>query len=241
MNRHVIVNADDFGASSGINRGIVEAHVRGVVTSTSLMVTGSGVDEAVAMSRDLPRLGIGLHWDVSGEGESARKFDLENPALVRDEFARQLDRFVQLVGRLPTHVDSHQHVHRLAWVMPVIRPLVERLGVPLRHDGKVSFVGGFYGQWEHLVTDLSHVSVSYIQQLLREETSAEWTEIACHPGYASDDFTSVYLAEREHELRTLCDPRVRRTIEELGLTLVNYDHWARLNAPARRAEVCPWG
>src|SRR6516164_11656277 len=110
MAKYLIVNADDFGASAGINRGILESHTCGVVTSTSLMVTGRAVAEAVSMSRDHPALAVGLHWDVWGEDE--RNFDLENRAAVRDEFRRQLDEFHRLLGRDPTHVDSHRHAHR---------------------------------------------------------------------------------------------------------------------------------
>jgi chitin disaccharide deacetylase len=62
--RYLTFNADDFGASTGINRGIVECHTRGVVTSASLMVEGRAVHEAVAISRDCPALSVGLHWDV---------------------------------------------------------------------------------------------------------------------------------------------------------------------------------
>ena len=67
MHKFLIVNADDFGASAGVNRGIVECHTRGVVTSTSLMVAGRAVDEAVALSRAHPDLAVGLHFDVCGE------------------------------------------------------------------------------------------------------------------------------------------------------------------------------
>jgi predicted glycoside hydrolase/deacetylase ChbG (UPF0249 family) len=146
VERILIVNADDFGASAGINRGILACHTRGVVTSTSLMVTGRAAREAVAISRDHPALGVGLHWDVWGEDE--REFDLSDLGAVRDEFRRQLDEFVRLLGRMPTHVDSHRHAHRDAAVMPVFRALVEPLGVPLRGCGRVGYVGGFYAQWE---------------------------------------------------------------------------------------------
>jgi predicted glycoside hydrolase/deacetylase ChbG (UPF0249 family) len=70
---------------------------------------------------------------------------------------------------------------------------------------------------------------------------AEWTEVGCHPGYRSDDFTSVYLVERERELHTLCDARARRTINKLGLTLANYADRAQLRAIAARPEAEPWG
>lgn len=219
----LIVNADDFGASTGINRGILECHTRGVLTSTSLMVTGRAATEAVAISRDHPALAIGLHFDVDGEGE--RDFDTEDVAAVRDEFRRQLETFHRLLGRLPTHIDSHHHIHREEHVRPLFRELTAPLGVPLRADGPIHFVGGFYAQWEWQVTDLEHVSVSFLQQLLREEVPDGWTELSCHPGYPSPDFTSVYLAEREAELRTLTDPRIRQTLDELGIRLASFANY----------------
>lgn len=220
MDRYLIVNADDFGASVGLNRGILEGHKHGVVTSTSLMVTGSAVQEAVAMSRDCPGLSVGLHWDVWGEGEQT--FDVSNIAAVRHEFQRQIEAFHCLLGRLPSHIDSHHHVHRRAELIPVFRELVAPLGVPLRGDSNVQFVGGFYAQWEWMVTNLEYVSVPTLQRMLHNEVEPGWTEFACHPGYASPDFTSVYLHEREAELRTLTAPAIRETIEALGIQLVNY-------------------
>jgi predicted glycoside hydrolase/deacetylase ChbG (UPF0249 family) len=222
--KYLVINADDFGASTGINRGILECHTRGVVTSTSLMVTGRAIDEAVALSRDYPALAIGLHWDVCGEDE--RAFDLDDSVAIRDEFHRQLDEFHRLLGRLPTHIDSHRHVHREEHVMPLFRELVASLGVPLRDDGRVQFVGGFYAQWEWQVTNLEYVSVPFLQRLLREEVLPGWTELSCHPGYRSPDYTSVYLAEREAEVRTLTDPRVRQAIEALRIRLVSYADYA---------------
>jgi predicted glycoside hydrolase/deacetylase ChbG (UPF0249 family) len=106
--------------------------------------------------------------------------------------------------------------------MPHFREWVAPLGVPLRDDGAVRFVGGFYAQWEWQVTNLEYVSPSFFEKLLRDEAASGWTEFSCHPGYVSDDFSSVYLAERETELQTLQDPRIRQTIEELGLRLLNY-------------------
>ena len=225
MTKFLIFNADDFGASAGVNRGILECHTRGVLTSTSLMVTGRAVAEAVAMSRDQPALAIGLHWDVWGEDE--REFDLGNLSLVRDEFHRQLDEFHRLLGRMPTHIDSHRHAHRDAHVMPLFRELTAPLGVPLRDDGRVTFVGGFYAQWEWQVTNLEYVSVPFLQRMLRDEVADGWTEISCHPGYVTPDYQAVYLREREAEVRTLTDARIRATIGELGIELKSYTDYAR--------------
>jgi chitin disaccharide deacetylase len=220
MTRYLIVNADDFGASSGVDRGIIECHRSGIVTSTSLMVTGAAATEAVALSRENPELAIGLHWDVIGEDD--RDFDLGDERAVREEFARQLDRFQALMGRLPTHVDSHRHTHLEDDVRELFVELVAPLGVPLRDDGQVTFIGGFYAQWEWGVTELEHVSVEALQGILRDEVGEGWTEVSCHPGYITPDYRSTYSSEREAEIQTLTDPRIRETIEEQGISLQSY-------------------
>jgi predicted glycoside hydrolase/deacetylase ChbG (UPF0249 family) len=217
----LIVNADDFGASEGINRGIIEAHTEGIVTSTSLMVTGAAAPGAVALAREHGELGLGLHWDLDGE-QAEPGLDLDDATAVRAELVRQLALFQDLVGRSPTHVDSHHHIHRRPAIASIARELVAPLRVPLREDGRVTYVGGFYAQWEWQVTDLHHVSPEFLIWILRNEVGEGWTEIGCHPGYVSDDFTSVYLTEREVELATLKDPSVREEIRSLGIRLASY-------------------
>lgn len=220
MVKHLIVNADDFGVSTGVNRGILECHTRGIVTSASLMVNRPAVAEAVAMARDHPALGVGLHWDGGGEG--APELDLDNVAFVREELYRQLDRFHVLMGRLPTHVDSESHTHRDEHLMPVFQEVVAPLGVPLRHDGRVRFVGSFYAQWYLFVTNLKYVSHPFLEALLREEVTEGWTELSCHPGYLSPGHDSIYNIERESEVRTLTDPRIRQTMAELDIRLASF-------------------
>ena len=228
MEKYLIVNSDDFGASTGINRGIIESHQRGIVTSTSFMTTGRAAAEAVALSRENPNLSIGLHFDVWGEDE--REFDLGDTAAVRDEFRRQLDDFERMMGRLPTHIDSHRHAHRQPGMMPLFQELVEPLGVPLRDDGRVKFVGGFYGQWEWMVTDLEKISPDFLIEMLRSEVEPGWTEFSCHAGYASPDFQSIYLSERETEVATLIDSRIAQTIDECGIILTNYESFGKVYA-----------
>ena len=221
MTRTLVVNADDFGASEGVNRGILHAHVHGIVTSTSLMVTGPAAENAAELAREHPELGIGLHWDLDGENVPD-PIPLEDARAVRGELARQLEAFETLVGRPPTHVDSHHHVHRRAEITPIARELVAPLGVTVREEGSVRYVGGFYGQWEWQVTDLEHIRSEFLIWILRNEVDEGWTEIGCHPGFVTDDFTSVYLAEREVEVETLTDPRVRAEIRALGIRLASY-------------------
>jgi predicted glycoside hydrolase/deacetylase ChbG (UPF0249 family) len=218
--RHVVFNADDFGASSGVNRGIVQGHRSGVVTSASLMVTGRAADEACGLAAENPALAVGLHWDVWGEDE--RAFDLGDADGVRSEFRRQLDAFHTLTGTWPTHVDSHKHAHLDPRAFPIVIEEVAELGIPVRGDGRVTFVGGFYAQWEWGRTELEHVSVDALRRILRDETTGPWTEVSCHPGCPSPDFTSVYLAEREAELATLCDPAVAALLRATDLVLASF-------------------
>ncbi|PYT99697.1 MAG: hypothetical protein DMG34_20285 [Acidobacteria bacterium] len=63
--KNLIVNADDLGWTPGVNRGISEAHRNGIVTSTSLLANGCAFDDGVRLSRELPRLGVGVHLNLS--------------------------------------------------------------------------------------------------------------------------------------------------------------------------------
>src|SRR5215213_10035396 len=117
--RRLVVNADDLGLSAGINRGIFEAHERGIVTSASLMVRWPAVREGAAYARAHPRLGVGLHldfaeWAIRDE-QWVRLYqvvDLDDVRAVRREVERQIEQFLHVMDAPPTHLDSHQHVHQ---------------------------------------------------------------------------------------------------------------------------------
>jgi predicted glycoside hydrolase/deacetylase ChbG (UPF0249 family) len=218
--RLLIVNADDFGYSRGINRGIAEAHDRGVVTSTSLMVDAPGVEEAVGLALSRPDLSVGLHVNFTNEAE--RLVEFTDPAVCRAELRRQVARFQALLGRPPTHLDSHQHVHRGEVPRPIFREEARRLGVHLRDEPPVAYKGGFYGQWEYGVSEPDKVGVPFLSRMLREEFTDGAYELCCHPGYFDEAATFVYHRDRELELATLVDPRIRALLGELGLRLAGY-------------------
>src|SRR5262249_41650932 len=115
------------------------------------------------------------------------------------------------------------------------RELVEPLGLPLRHDGRVGFIGGFYAQWEWLGTNLEYIGIPFLQQLLDKEVFQGWTELTCHPGYLSSDFTSFYGKGEEEEIRTVSDPGIRRTIVNLGIQLKSFADYAELVPAAQRS------
>jgi chitin disaccharide deacetylase len=145
--RRLIINADDFGLTAGVNRGIVEGHTRGVITSATLMANSAAFDDAVALVRAHPSLRVGCHT-VLVDGEpvvpAAQVASLLDPArpsefhrsltvfarqAIRGRFADQAIeaeataqfRKLQAAGIDPTHFDSHKHVHLFP---QVLRPLL---------------------------------------------------------------------------------------------------------------------
>jgi len=219
--KYLIVNADDFGASSGINRGILEAHQRGILTSTSLMVNMPAAAEATVLSRDFPALSIGLHVNFTNESEGP-VVDITDTDACRVELAHQLDQFVASMGRLPSHLDSHHHVHRRANLLPLFQDLAMRYRLPLREHSRVTFFKKFYAQWDD-DTHLEWISSENLIRLLDRALFDGITELGCHPGYVDPSFQTIYNTEREAELQTLCDPAVREWLTESGVALINYD------------------
>lgn len=233
--KFVIFNADDFGYGHGINRGIAEAHRRGVVSAATLVVNGVAVDEAVGMARELPELSVGLHVNFTNEAQ--RLIDFDDVELARAELHRQFERFGELLGRTPAHIDSHQHVHRGPSLRPLFQELARAHGLPLRDEAPVVFKGGFYAQWEYGKPDAEKVSLQALERILRREIhDGGIYEMSCHPGYFDADADYVYHREREWELRTLCDPRLRGILGEEMIEVINYRQLP--GAVARLAAGC---
>jgi len=207
----LIVTADDLGISRGVNRGIVTAHRYGILTSTSLMVNRPASVEAAAVARACPALSIGLHLELDPDGAPDVPTQLE----------RQLSRFTELVGAPPTHVDSHHDVHRNPRVLPHVRAWAHHIGVSVRGCSHVRHLPKFYGQWGG-ETHLEQISVDGLLRLLDADLGPEITELTCHAGYVDEGLSSSYRIEREAELRTLCDPRVRPALAERGIRLVGF-------------------
>ena len=145
--KQLIVNADDLGLTTGVNRGILRAYQHGIVTSASLLVTGNAFEQAVALARQNPGLDVGLHLalveerpvlghevlptlvDETGQfprtsGEFLRRAFLGRIRWdeVEREIAAQIARFQETGLRL-SHLDSHQHLH----MFPPVFQIVSRL------------------------------------------------------------------------------------------------------------------
>ena len=246
MSRRLIVNADDFGRSPGINRGIVAAHQHGIVSSTTLMVNLPWSADATALAEDVLTLGIGLHLnfcygaplstdatslvDTNGllDRDLMRLRDRATTADINREARAQLARFRELLGRNPTHVDSHQHVHSWPVAVEPVAMLSREIGVPVRacttqHRETLwtleaecpdAFIIDFFGE-----ANIDSGTLAAIVTALPCGT----TELMCHPGEDGPELAdSSYRRERESELATLCSPAIRTLIEELQIELTRF-------------------
>jgi chitin disaccharide deacetylase len=228
MTRVLIVNADDFGRNEAINRGVREAHKRGVVTSASLMVRWPAARSAASYARDRARFSLGLHLDLAEWTHSAAgwqtsyvRVPLDKPGAVTREVGEQLRLFRALVGSDPTHLDSHQHVHHEEPVRSAVLTVADELGVPLRgFTSGIRYCGDFYGQTAKGDPLPAGIEVDALVSLL-EQLPDGVTELGCHPGLG-DDLEPPYAAERAHEVRTLCDRMVVETLEREGIELASF-------------------
>src|SRR5436309_2428032 len=234
--RYLIVNADDFGLSPGVNRGIIKAHDQGIVTSASLMVRMPAAAEAAAYAREHPSLSVGLHFDLGEWTYRDRKWDpvyevapLDDHSAVARQADSQLAAFQHLLGRNPSHIDSHQHVHREEPVRSTLVELADRLGVPLRHfSSAVQYCGKFYGQDSQGSPLPDAISVQSLLETLAALPSG-LSELSCLPG-EGNDFYSTYAGERAQEVRTLCDPRIQATLASQKIQLRSFNSCSTLKS-----------
>lgn len=175
--KRLIVNADDLGLTPGVNRAIVEAHRRGVVTSATLMANGAAFDDAVQVAAAAPRLAIGCHIDLIQLSPVLPHSDvrtLVNGTHFRPGFAGfasramggRLDeeqiaaeataqiRKLQAAGVVVTHLDSHKHTHMFPAVLRSLLRAAVACGVsavrnPFEPESAVDFKD-VYRRWSTL-------------------------------------------------------------------------------------------
>src|SRR3989449_7357902 len=200
--------------SPGINLGILEAHHCGILTSASLLVNRPASEAAAALARGCPVLSLGLHLELA----------TDDPERVHAQIERQVARFLELVGALPTHLDSHHNVHHDPQVLPHALAWARRSAVPVRGHSEIRHVSKFYGQWGG-DTHLEQIGVEGLLRLLDAEVGDGVTELTCHPAYVEPGFPSSYAAERGVELRTLGEEGGQPAILQRGVELIGFrDH-----------------
>lgn len=247
--RRLIVNADDFGRSAGVDRGILRAHRDGIVTSTSLMANAPAAEHAARIARQTPSLGVGVHLVltyarpltdparipslVRADGSFGRPSELLARDIHRDEalleYSAQHARTRELIGRDPTHLDTHHWVHdhpALSWA---VAELALRTGAAARSHTprqRDEYRAKGVRTTDHFTREFQHPGHIDLESLLEviERLRPGTTELMCHPGEADPELvtTSAYARERPIELATLTDRRAREAVARDDIQLITY-------------------
>jgi chitin disaccharide deacetylase len=203
MTKFLIVNADDFGYSHSTNKGIIEAHVNGIVTSTSVMVDSVAADEA----KDLLQykdLSVGLH------------FELKEVRDVEAELHKQIEKFITIVGRHPDHIDTHKRHTTDDGIQEVLGAYANTNNVPIRGFGNARYIRSFG----------IHSNDTSVEQLKKsiDEATDDYNELMTHVGYVDDYLKehSSYSTSRERELAAVCDPSIKQYLVEKDIQLINW-------------------
>jgi chitin disaccharide deacetylase len=244
MARRLIVNADDFGLTPGVSRGILAAHRLGIVTSSTVLVT-AGVDrESLAKARE-SGLGLGLHVNltlgapitpakslVGPDGrfmrDASRAAARAEAKDVETEVAAQIERFLALTHGPPTHLDSHHHVGVHSPVREVFLGAARRLGVPVRSEDDAARARArsaglrtpdhFFGGSGPAPYWTREHTLGHLSRL-----PAGVSEFMTHPGFFDQALAfSRYGRQRETELVALGSPDARAVAAALGVTLCHF-------------------
>lgn len=233
---YLIINADDFGYSKAVTDGIAYAFHNGIVTSTSAMCNMPAIEYAGKVIQECDGLGLGIHLtltagdpilkthktivDESGHfftrGSALREnIDIEE---IYAEYEAQVQRFVEVFGYMPDHVDMHHNVNEIPEVWNSARRIAEKYGLEMRRCVEnVTYFSGFYrddANVEHFKEEMD----KFLEQ------GIYGVEMGCHPGFVDLYLYkhSSYNIQRLHEAEVLTDPVLQEYIKEKKIQLTNY-------------------
>ncbi len=238
----LIINADDLGISPEVNRGIVVAYERGVVTDSSLLIRGPYVRQAVEMIKQEPSFQVGIHidldpllgWESPGIERLPRQKLLammtepEFIKKIKQEIDKQITAFLE-EGLIPSHIDTHHHVHGFA---PIFESLVEAMS---RHNIKaIRFSKKGYsllGRENILITSEQaqwmedalhkreirhpHHLIDPLIPFSLKEIPQGVSELMVHPSMGGDQW-------RQRDFEMLMDPLFLSTVRNEGIQLIGF-------------------
>ena len=230
----LIVNGDDLGYTRGNTYGIFQAYQEGILRSTTALANSPYFEDAIRTAHEeYPGLGIGVHLTLTLGRPLKESRTLQDPETgnffklkkffeqeidydeVYAEWKAQIERFIEVSGHKPTHMDSHHHVYeKTPQALKAAMRLAEEYGLPMRSHGDFAFVSSFSGP---------SATKEYLLQILADNSNRD-IELMCHPGWCDLELyrQSSYALERVKELAVLCDPEVRKYIEEHHIELCHY-------------------
>ncbi|MFC1936470.1 carbohydrate deacetylase [Chloroflexota bacterium] len=272
MTKRLIVNADDYCRTPGVSKGIREAHLNGIVTSTSCMMNMTAAEEDIELLlREAPGLQMGVHLVLTSAPpllpidkvrtlvDEYGKFFTYEPFLdhlelidsdeVLAEWIAQIEKFISVSGKKPTHLDSHHHSsYFYEPFFERMLQLAQDLGCPIRYpveqsgdelagmppkvfDDVKEFLPRMHKQTSIKAPDnfissfydltATHEELDSILEGLPDNTS----ELMCHPGYADEQIISgsIYARQRQRELDILTSQKAKDQVRKLEIELISFE------------------
>ncbi len=251
--RRLVVNADDFGLTDGICRGIVYAMDHGVVRATTAMTRPPGAADRIAAHAGALSGRMGVHFQLTGghppclppgevptlvtpEGVFARKrMDIGEVSAdeLRREWRAQLE-FMRSRGVEPSHMDTHHHVHKRPDVFPVYLEFARELGIPARAtnpDMAAALRAAGVPCADAFIThffgeDLSPERfLDLVAAAFADLPDTAVVELMCHPGHSDAELSAItaYSAAREREIAVLTSAEVRWGLGEMGIAVAGME------------------
>jgi predicted glycoside hydrolase/deacetylase ChbG (UPF0249 family) len=237
--RRLIINADDLGYDPAVDAGLLRAMRRGVVRSATLMVnTPFSADAAQAAGG----LAVGLHLNlarwrpvspdfplsllVDGAFDEGRAGTLPQAA-VEAETRAQLARAEQLLGRPPTHLDVHKHLHRNTNVLLGIAAVAREKSLPVRAldaPMRAALRAQGVATPDHFCGEAGSEAYWTLPRFLAALQALEpgTTELMCHPGEPPSQVASGYGVQRRVELETFTSPLAHEALARVGIALCDF-------------------
>lgn len=229
----VIINGDDFGYTLANTYGIIEAYKNGLLRSTTALVNSSYIAEAAELSKKYEGLGVGLHLTLTlGKSLTETKTLTDENGYffpgpnqiwrnnpdddeIYNEWKAQIEKFIEVFGKKPTHLDSHHSVHcRTEHAIQISQKLAAEYDLPMRNFSSFTFVRDFSGK---------NISVESLKKIFIDHEHED-IEIMCHPGFCDLELyrMSSYSLQRVVELDVLCSSEMKQFVEEHHIELTHY-------------------
>lgn len=223
--KKLIVNADDFGFNEKINQGIIHSYKNGVVTSTSLIATKEGFEDAINLAKENPKLSIGLHLDLDqffevdhsrGIITAPKQTPLELD-VINGEIKRQID-LVLSKGITIDHLTGHHHIHLIDEIFPIVVDIMKEYKIlAIRFNRKILYNQNRYDEFKSILDSNGIVyPPHFIEGWYWGNIDEVFTiaELMTHPGYGE--------LWREYELSSSCDIKLKMYLREKNVELITY-------------------
>jgi predicted glycoside hydrolase/deacetylase ChbG (UPF0249 family) len=240
--RFLIINADDLGISTEVNRGVFTAYEHGVVTDSSLLINGARSQEAITMIKENPEFPVGIHidldpllgWESPGKEKFTRQelHQIMNESTfvkkIQQEIHEQIEAFLD-TGLIPSHIDTHHHVHGFHQIFESLIEAMDRYKIKALRFSKAGYA--LLGRKDILLTIKTaqwmeeklraqgivypHLLIDPLVPFSLKELPAGVAELMVHPSVGEDPW-------RQRDFEMLMDPLFMKAVRDEGIQLISF-------------------